>query len=90
MAGLGVDISGQESETLYSYLDEPFGYAVTVCDAAKDACPIFPGAKDRLHTGPSGTPREPLVTRRSVWGCFREVRDGILTAPPVGREPLTS
>ena len=49
MADLGVDISGQESETLDRYLGEPFDYVVTVCDAANEACPVFPGAKNRPH-----------------------------------------
>jgi arsenate reductase len=49
MAELGVDISRQESKTLDSHLDEPFDYVVTVCDDANEACPVFPGAKNRLH-----------------------------------------
>ena len=49
MHELGVDISGQVSETLDRYLGEPFDYVVTVCDEANEACPIFPGAKERLH-----------------------------------------
>src|SRR5918992_400847 len=49
MAELGVDISGQESKTLDRYLDEPFDHVVTVCDDANEACPVFPGAKSRLH-----------------------------------------
>ena len=49
MRELGVDISGQVSETLDRYLGEPFDYVVTVCDEANEACPIFPGAKERLH-----------------------------------------
>ena len=49
MAELGVDISGQESKTLERYLGEPFDYVVTVCDDANEACPVFPGAENRLH-----------------------------------------
>jgi arsenate reductase len=49
MHELGVNISGQVSETLDRYLGEPFDYVVTVCDEANEACPIFPGAKERLH-----------------------------------------
>jgi arsenate reductase (thioredoxin) len=44
-----VDISGQESKTLERYLGEPFDYVITVCDDANEACPFFPGAKNRLH-----------------------------------------
>jgi arsenate reductase len=49
MSELGADISGQESKTLKRYLGEPFDYVVTVCDDANEACPVFPGAENRLH-----------------------------------------
>jgi arsenate reductase (thioredoxin) len=49
MSELGADISGQESKTLERYLGEPFDYVVTVCDDANEACPVFPGAENRLH-----------------------------------------
>jgi arsenate reductase len=49
MDEVGVDISGQESKTLEQYLGEPFDYVITVCDDANEACPFFPGAKNRLH-----------------------------------------
>ena len=74
MREIGVDISGQESETLGRYLDEPFDYVVTVCDDASEACPTFPGAKWRLHwslSDPSG------VEGRERLPAFREARDGI-------------
>jgi len=57
MRELGVDISGQVSETLDRYLGEPFDYVVTVCDDANEACPVFPGAKERLHWSLCQTPR---------------------------------
>ncbi len=49
MSELGVDLSGQESKKLDRYLGEAFEYVITVCDEANEACPIFPGAKNRLH-----------------------------------------
>jgi len=49
MGEVGVDISGQESKTLERYLGEPFDYVITVCDDANEACPFFPGARNRLH-----------------------------------------
>jgi arsenate reductase (thioredoxin) len=49
MAEIGVDISAQESKTLERYLGEPFDYVITVCDDANEACPVFPGARERLH-----------------------------------------
>jgi arsenate reductase len=72
MAELGVDISDQESETLERYLEEPFEYVITVCDAANEACPVFPGAEHRLHwsfedpSKTTGAEEERLKTFRSV------------------------
>ena len=72
MNELGIDISGQESKTLDRYLGEPFDYVVTVCDAANEACPVFPGAKNRLHwslpdpSAAGGADEERLETFRSV------------------------
>ena len=49
VAELGIDISAQESKTLDRYLDQPFDAVITVCDQANEACPVFFGAKRRLH-----------------------------------------
>jgi arsenate reductase len=78
MGEIGVDISGQESKTLERYLGEPFDYVITVCDDVNEACPVFPGAKARLHWSfedPScatGSEEERLKV-------FRKVRDEIRT-----------
>ncbi len=76
MAELGVDISGQESETLERYLDEPFDYVITVCDDANEACPVFPGAKNRLHWS-FRDPSRATGSEEERLGVFREVRDQI-------------
>ena len=60
MAEIGVDISAQESESLDRYLGETLDLVVTVCDDANEACPVFPGARERLH---SVLPR-PFESRR--------------------------
>ncbi len=76
MAELGVDISGQSSKTLERYLEEPFDHVVTVCDDANEACPVFPGAKSRLHW----SFRDPSRTEGSEeerLEVFRKVRDEI-------------
>src|SRR5947209_16729882 len=49
MQELGIDISGHESKTLDRYLDQPFDKVITVCDQANEACPVFFGARERLH-----------------------------------------
>jgi arsenate reductase (thioredoxin) len=72
---LGVDISGQESKALERYLGEPFEYVVTVCDDANEACPIFPGAKERLQWS-FEDPHEPRRKGERL-AMFRRVRDEI-------------
>src|SRR5262252_4513214 len=49
MAELGIDISGQQSKTLERYVNQPFDAVITVCDQAKEACPVFFGARERWH-----------------------------------------
>jgi arsenate reductase len=45
----GVDISNQRSKGVASLLGQHFSYVITVCDRARDACPIFPGPSLREH-----------------------------------------
>ena len=76
MAEEGIDIGGHRAKPLDAFLQEPFDYVITVCDDANESCPVFPGARHRLHWSfpdPSraeGTPGERL-------GVFRAVRDAI-------------
>jgi arsenate reductase len=78
MAELGIDISGQESKTLDRYLEEPFDKVITVCDDANESCPVFFGAKERLHwsfpdpSKATGTEEEQLAVFRSVRDAVRE------------------
>ncbi len=46
---LGVDWSGAQSKTVEGFLGREFDYVITVCDSAREACPVFPGAKRTLH-----------------------------------------
>lgn len=76
MAEIGMDVSDQESKTLEGYLGEPFEYVITVCDAAKEACPVFPGAKNRLHWS-FEDPAQATGTEEERLEMFRKVRDEI-------------
>ena len=76
MAEVGMDISQQESKTLERYLGEPFGYVITVCDDANEACPIFPGAKERLHWS-FPDPSRATGTEEERLKVFRAVREEI-------------
>ncbi len=76
MDEIGVDISGQESKTLERYLGEPFDYVITVCDDANEACPVFPGAKNRLHWS-FEDPSRAEGSEEERLAVFRLVRDRI-------------
>jgi len=76
MQELAIDISGQESKTLERYLGEPFDYVVTVCDEANEACPVFPGAKRRLHWS-FKDPSQATGGEEERLRAFRTVRDEI-------------
>jgi arsenate reductase len=49
MREIGIDISGQRSKSVDEFAGLRFDYVVTVCDNARDACPVFPGGTARLH-----------------------------------------
>ena len=87
MAELGIDISGQRSKGLDEYVGEAFDLLVTVCDEANEACPVFPGARERLHwsfpdpSKAAGTEAQKLVAYRRVREALRERIEAELTAP---------
>lgn len=76
MAEIGADVSGQESKTLELYLGETFEYVITVCDAANEARPVFPGAKNRLHWS-FEDPSQAAGTEEERLKLFRRVRDEV-------------
>ena len=47
----GIDWSGATSQPLDLFLRQPFDYVITVCDRARQACPVFPGSGSSLHWG---------------------------------------
>lgn len=96
MAELGIDISGQESKTLERYLGEPFDYVVTVCDAANDSCPAFPGSAKRLHwslpdpSAAKGGDEERLAVFRSVRDRLKEHIEGeLVDSMKLHEEPMS-
>ncbi|MGE4357110.1 MAG: arsenate reductase ArsC [Candidatus Omnitrophota bacterium] len=49
MAEIGVDISKQRSKSIREFLDKNFDYVITLCDNAKQTCPVFPGNYKMIH-----------------------------------------
>lgn len=76
MSELDIDISGQESKTLERYLNESFDEVITVCDAAAEACPIFPGATHRRHWS-FPDPSQAKGSEAEQLAVYRRVRDAI-------------
>ena len=76
MEEVRVDISGQKSKTLDRYLEELFDYVITVCDEANEACPFFPGAKNRLHWSLED-PSQAEGSEDERLAVFQRVRDQI-------------
>jgi arsenate reductase (thioredoxin) len=76
MEEIGVDISGQESKTLDRYVQEHLDYVITVCDDANEACPYFPGARERMHWS-FEDPSKANGTEEERLAIFRSVRDRI-------------
>lgn len=76
MREVGIDISGQQSKNVAEYLGQYFPFVVTVCDSAKEHCPIFPGPCIREHW-PLEDPTEAARNAEVRLAVFRKVRDQI-------------
>ena len=69
----GLPTAGLRSKSVDEFLGQKFDYVITVCDQAKEACPVFPGSGESLHWGyddPAdaiGTDDERLAVFRSVF-----------------------
>ena len=79
MAEAGVDISGHRSKHLDELKDVPFDYVVTVCDNARESCPMFPGKAQIVHVGFDDPPRlaKATNTEEEALDAYRRVRDEI-------------
>jgi len=79
MAEAGVDISGQRSKHVDELKDVDFDYVVTVCDSAREACPVFPGRATMVHKSFEDPPRlaENARTEEEALAHYRRVRDQI-------------
>jgi hypothetical protein len=48
---IGIDWSGARSKSVTEFIGRPFDYVITVCDRARQTCPVFPGEHNTLHWG---------------------------------------
>jgi arsenate reductase (thioredoxin) len=74
---VGIDWTAARSKSVAEFLDTPFDYVVTVCDRARQACPVFPGEHNTLHWG-LDDPAEVAGTSEEQLAAFRRTRLEVL------------
>ena len=79
MDEIEIDISNGKPEDVEKYLSQSFEFVITVCDNAKESCPIFIGkVKEQLHIG-FEDPAEAEGSEEEILNVFRKIRDEIKT-----------
>ena len=74
MREIGIDISAHRSKSIDGFAGQPFDYVVTVCDNARDNCPVFPGGGQRIHWSLED-PAAVQGTEEERCAAFRSIRD---------------
>jgi arsenate reductase len=72
LAEAGIDASWARSKSVTEYLGQRFDYVVTVCDEARQVCPVFPGVHESLHWG-YADPAEAEGSEEERLAVFRRV-----------------
>ncbi len=75
MQELDIDISGHRSKHVDEFEGQRFDYVITVCDNAKEGCPVFFGAAKKLHHSFDDPPPASEGTDGERMAIFRRVRD---------------
>jgi len=78
MREVGIDLRSHTSKTVDHVIDHPWDYVITVCDAANEACPVFPRKTSRLHWSFRDPSRATGMEEERL-EVFRQVRDQIKT-----------
>ncbi len=77
MSEVGIDLSKNYPKSVEQFLSHSFDYVITVCDNARETCPVFVGnVQHRLHIG-FDDPAEAAGTEEEILAVFRRVRDEI-------------
>jgi len=76
MAEAGVDISKHRSKSAMEFIGQQFDYIITVCDNAKQTCPVFPGKHEKIHWDLED-PAEAQGSEEERMVVFRKIRDEI-------------
>jgi arsenate reductase (thioredoxin) len=76
MTEVGLDLSRHTSKVVGEFAEQPWDYVITVCDAANEACPVFPKKANRLHWS-FEDPSQAAGSDDQRLEVFRRVRDQI-------------
>jgi len=76
MAEAGIDISKHRSKSAMEFLGQQFDYIITVCDNAKQTCPVSPGKHEKIHWDLED-PAEAQGSEEEWIVVFRKIRDEI-------------
>jgi arsenate reductase (thioredoxin) len=74
MREVGIDISAHRSKSVDEFAGQDFDYVITVCDNAKQSCPIYPAKTKRIHW----SIEDPAAVQGSgeeILAAFRRIRD---------------
>jgi arsenate reductase len=78
MQEIGISLEGHRSKSVDEFVGKPIDYVVTVCDNAKESCPIFPAQTSRMHWPFQDPPGPNEGTYEARLPVFRVVRDQML------------
>jgi arsenate reductase len=76
MKELGIDISHHRSKSVSEFEGQPFDYVLTVCDNARESCPVFPGTSRMIHSS-FEDPAAVQGSENQRLEVFRRIRDQI-------------
>jgi len=79
MKEIGIDISSQYPKNAEKFIGEPIDVVVTVCDNARESCPVFTGDVRRRHIG-FEDPASARGTHEEILHTYRKIRDEIREA----------
>jgi arsenate reductase (thioredoxin) len=74
MSEIGIDISGQRSKSVDEFVGQEFDWVITVCDNARESCPVFPARTQRIHWSVED-PAAVAGTETERLAAFRRIRD---------------
>lgn len=78
MRELGIDISSHRSKSVEEFAGQHFDYVITVCDNAKESCPVFPATTKRIHWSLED-PAAVQGSEEQRLAEFRRIRDQLRT-----------